>query len=89
MEMAGGRCSNNGMISSDITNQMAGPYTDATFSVPYREASTFRIRAERMTPKTKIADQPKATPQCMSTPRAVVRAPPLKAELPTRVDATP
>jgi hypothetical protein len=34
MEMAGGRCSNTGMTSSDMINQMAGPYTSATLNVP-------------------------------------------------------
>jgi hypothetical protein len=87
--MAGGRCSNNGITTSDITNQMKGPYTDATLAEPYREATTRRTNAERMTTKTKTADQPKATPQCINTPSAVVRAPPSKAELPTSVDATP
>lgn len=87
--MAGGRCSNSGITTSDITNQMKGPYTDATLTEPYREASARRTHAERMTTKTKIADQKNATPQCISIPNAVVRAPPSKAELPASVDATP
>jgi hypothetical protein len=77
------------MTASDITSQIEGPYTAATFSTPKRDASTRWTIAERITPKMKTADQPNATPTCISMPIAIARLPPVSAPGPMSVDATP
>jgi hypothetical protein len=39
----------DGMTASDITIQMKGPYSDATFTTPYGELSKLQIQRARLT----------------------------------------
>jgi hypothetical protein len=47
--ITGGRCKRIGMTASDITIQMKGPYSDATFTTPYGELSKLQIQRARLT----------------------------------------
>src|SRR5215813_4708077 len=87
--IAGGRCKRSGMTASDITIQMKGPYSDATLTTPYGELSNLRIQRARLTINRNTTDHPKATPKCMRTPIANVKAPPSSALAPNSVLATP
>src|SRR5215510_6791727 len=87
--IAGGRCKRIGMTASDITIQMKGPYSDATLTTPYGELSNLRIQRARLRINRNTTDHPKATPKCIRTPIANVRAPPLNASAPSSVLATP
>jgi len=77
------------MTARDITIQMNGPYNDATLTTPYGELRTLRTQRNRLTRNRNTADQPKATPKCMSTPINAVWVPPSNACLPSSVEATP
>src|SRR5215510_2144093 len=87
--IAGGRCKRSGMTASDITIQMKGPYSDATLTTPYGELSNLRIHCARLANNRNTTDHPKATPKCIRTPIANVKAPPLNASGPSSVLATP
>ena len=87
--IAGGRCKRIGMTASDITIQMKGPYSDATLTTSYGELSNLRIQFARLANNRNTTDHPKATPKCIRTPIANVKAPPLNASGPSSVLATP
>ena len=71
------------MTTNDITTQMTGPSNAATRSTPAGEASCLLIHDQRLTMNRKTADQVKATPKCISTPRSAVGVPPSSAPGPT------